>query len=122
MKKSIFLLSLVFCLALIFGTATVAWSEDVNLTGTWKMTVGSGTDGGPATFVLTQDGKVLTGTYKGRFGESPVNGSVEGANFKILFKAGGSSSVYKGVVEGGQMAGEATFGGMTTMAFTGVKE
>ncbi|MBA3029983.1 MAG: hypothetical protein FP816_14410 [Desulfobacteraceae bacterium] len=122
MKKNNFAFLFWIILVVIAVITGTAWAEDVDMTGTWKVVVGSGSDGGTPTFVLKQEGNVLTGTYKGRFGESSVNGTVEGNNFKITLKAGGSSSIYKGKVEGTQMSGEATFGGMSTMQFTGEME
>ncbi|MBU4316908.1 MAG: hypothetical protein KKF30_06500 [Proteobacteria bacterium] len=121
-NKFVFLFWMILVVfAVITGTA---WAEDVDMTGTWKVVVGTGSDGGAGTptFVLKQEGKVLTGTYKGQLGESPVNGTMEGNNFKRTFKEGGSSRHYKGKVEGTQMSGEASVAGLYTMQFTGEKE
>jgi hypothetical protein len=41
---------------------------------------------GNPTFTFKQDGETLTGTYKGQFGESPLTGTVKGADIKFTIK------------------------------------
>ena len=57
-----------------------------NITGDWSVTVETSAGSGTPTFTFKQDGETLTGTYKGQFGESPLTGSVKGADIKFTIK------------------------------------
>ena len=101
-----------------------AQSKDVS--GNWKLTLE--TPNGPAnpSLVLKQDGEKLTGTYKGRFGESPLEGAVKGKEIKFTIKVKAQEQEfileYAGTVEGDTMKGKVKIGDMGEADFTGKKE
>jgi hypothetical protein len=68
---------------LAVGYATAA---EVDLTGTWDLTVQTAAGPGNPTLVLEQDGDDITGTYQGQLGESSVAGTVNGRNFALAFE------------------------------------
>ena len=102
-----------------------AGAQTTNVSGNWKLTLE--TPNGPAnpSLVLKQDGEKLTGTYKGRFGESPLEGAVKGKEIKFTVKVNANGQefviVYAGAVEGDTMKGKVKFGDMEA-DFTGKKE
>ncbi len=67
--------SYVFASVLTVGATSNYRAVDVS--GTWKLTLETqnGTSNPMVTF--KQEGEELTGTYKGRFGESPLKGTVK---------------------------------------------
>ncbi|HEY7182079.1 MAG TPA: hypothetical protein VIC84_11700 [Blastocatellia bacterium] len=103
-----------------------AGAQSTNVSGNWKLTLE--TPNGPAnpSLVLKQDGEKLTGTYKGRFGESPLEGAVKGKDIKFTVKvnAQGQEIVleYAAAVEGDTMKGKVKFGDMGEADFSGKKE
>jgi hypothetical protein len=103
-----------------------AGAQTTNVSGNWKLTLE--TPNGPASpsLVLKQEGEKLTGTYKGRFGESPLEGAVKGKEIKFTVKenAQGQEFVleYAGAVEGDTMKGKVKFGDMGEADFSGKKE
>lgn len=60
-----------------------AFAADV--TGAWTATMKLNYGGGSATFVFTQTGEQLKGSYKGALGEAPVAGSVKGTHVEWEF-------------------------------------
>jgi hypothetical protein len=58
----------------------------MNITGDWSVTVETSGGSGNPSFTFKQDGETLTGTYKGQFGESPLTGTVKGADIKFTIK------------------------------------
>lgn len=103
-----------------------AGAQTANVSGNWKLTFE--TQNGPASpsVVLKQEGEKLTGTYKGRFGESPLEGAVKGKEIKFTVKVNvqGQDLVieYAGAVEGDTMKGKVKLGEMGEADFTGKKE
>jgi hypothetical protein len=103
-----------------------AGAQTANVSGNWKLTLE--TPNGPASpsLVLKQEGEKLTGTYKGRFGEAPLEGAVKGKDIKFTVKvnAQGQEFVieYSGAVEGDTMKGKVKLGDMGEAEFTGKKE
>lgn len=102
-----------------------ALAADANVTGTWTMNVEMSAGSGSPTFVLTQKGADLTGTYKGQLGEAPVTGTVKGnaVEMKYTLSAQGMELVvtYSGTVEGDTMKGKVSYGDMGEGTFTGKK-
>ena len=102
-----------------------ALAADANVTGTWTMNVEMSAGSGTPTFVLTQKGADLTGTYKGQLGEAPVTGTVKGdaVEMKYTLSAQGMELVvtYSGTVEGDTMKGKVSYGEMGEGTFTGKK-
>lgn len=96
--------------------------KPVDITGSWEMTVES--PQGRMTIVANfkQDGETLTGTHVSEMGESPLKGTVKGANveYTLTLDMGGQqlSIVHKAKVDGDTMRGSADIEGMGTIAFT----
>ena len=110
---------------LLAGALTVG-AQTANVAGNWKLTLE--TPNGPAnpSLVLKQDGEKLTGTYKGRFGESPLEGAVKGKEIKFTVKVNAQGQEflleYAGAVDGDTMKGKVKFGDMGEADFSGKKE
>jgi len=112
-----------FAGALLGLVALVAHAADIG--GTWNLTVETSAGTGNPTLVLVQNGENLTGTYTGRFGESPVKGTFkDGAiAFSLTVKGpmGEAEIKYAGKVDGDTMSGTAQ-GPMGAATFTGKKK
>jgi hypothetical protein len=110
---------------LLVASASVG-AQTANVAGNWKLTLE--TPNGPAnpSLVLKQDGEKLTGTYKGRFGESPLEGAVKGKEIKFTVKVNAQGQEflleYAGAVDGDTMKGKVKFGDMGEADFSGKKE
>lgn len=123
MKKSVgFALAVLAVLGLFLGATPVLAADNVDMTGTWNMSVETPMGGGAPYFVLKQEGDVLSGTYAGTFGEAPVTGKVTGNQFVIEFKSSGRDNVYKGTVEGDTCKGTLNISGIGDGTFEGEKE
>jgi len=114
-------LALLAVALMIIGAAFVQ-AADVDMTGTWNVSVDSPSGKGTPTFVLEQKDGQLTGTYKGAFGESPVKGSIKGSDFEISFNSSGIDITYSGKIEGSKISGNADFGSYGKGSFTGEKK
>jgi hypothetical protein len=112
-----------FVLITLLG-AGAAHAADV--AGTWKLKVETRAGTGTPTLVLVQDGEKLSGTYTGRFGESPVTGTIKGNALVFSFTGSGpmgsAEVTYTGVVDGADVSGTMTMGAMAGGNFTGHKE
>jgi len=104
----------------IVPTAGAAGTAKVE--GEWNLTIETPNGTGTPTVVFKQDGENLTGTYKGRFGDSPLKGTVQGNDIKFTFTVSpqGQDMVveYTGTVDGDTMKGKAKFGEMFQGNFT----
>ena len=67
-------------------SVTLAAQGGANISGEWSVTVETSAGSGNPSFTFKQDGETLTGTYKGQFGESPLTGTVKGADIKFTIK------------------------------------
>ncbi len=94
------------------GSGGVA--EDADVAGTWDMTVESPQGSGHSTVVLRQDGSRLTGTYRGRIGESALEGIIHEDQIRfsvtLKFKDQPITVTYTGSVDRQTMRGTAQFG------------
>ena len=95
----------------------------VDLSGRWRLTlemeVGRST---PLLELAEKDGKI-TGTYTGRYGSSPVEGTVEGRklSFTVAFET--TSLTFQGEIkDDGTLAGTATFGELGEVKWTAARE
>jgi hypothetical protein len=89
-------------LALLLGLACVPlWAHDIS--GNWDFTVDTAMGSGSPSFVFTQNGEKLTGTYDGLFGKADLTGTVKGdqIDFQFKFSYNGQSGVahYTGTIE-----------------------
>jgi len=96
-------------------------SPDVS--GTWDLKVE--TSGGTATptIILAQEGEKITGTYRGRLGESRLDGTIKGNEIaftvNVKFENRVLTVVYKGTVDKDSMRGTVRFGDRGTGNWTG---
>jgi len=105
------------------ATYPPAGQEAPTLTGKWRMTlemeVGRAT---PLLELTEKDGK-LSGTYTGRYGASPVEGTVEGRKlaFGVAFET--QTLAFQGEIkDDGTLAGTAAFGELGEVKWTAVRE
>lgn len=103
--------------------AVVAEKSKVNVTGKWNMSVETSRGSGNPVFTLKQEGNKVTGTYAGYFGEAPVTGTVKGNEVEMKYTMSGSTTVYKGKVDGNKIAGTVDIAaGEATGTFEGTKQ
>jgi hypothetical protein len=102
-----------------------ALAADLNVAGTWNMTVESSLGSGTPVFVLTQSGSDLAGSYKGQLGEAPVKGTLKGNAIELKYTINAQGTeltvTYAGTVEGDTMKGKVSYGEMGEGTFTGKK-
>ena len=110
----------------LFTTLWIGSAYAADISGIWKLTVTTTAGTGTPTLVLTQQGEVLTGTYTGRFGESPIKGTFKDGAINFTFEASGpmgsAQVTYSGTVDGDTMSGNMQMGAMAGGAFTGKKQ
>jgi hypothetical protein len=109
------------------GGSTAAASPGAsNISGNWAFEVQTDQGSGSPSFTFKQDGEKLTGTYKGAFGEGPVDGTVKGnaINFNVKVNAQGQDVVisYTGTIESGGMKGTVKLGDLGTGTWTGKRQ
>lgn len=94
-----------------------------DMTGTWRVKVDLGGQGGSPTFLLKQDGEKLTGTYSGALGDADVKGTVKGNAATLEFEVQGISIRYEGKLsaDGTRLEGTCDYGGQASGTFTGTK-
>ncbi len=124
-RKHIITVITIFTAVFMIAVLTAgAQSKDVS--GNWKLTLETPTGSGNPSMVLKQDGEKLTGTYKGRFGESPLAGTVKDKDIKFTVKVSAQGQElqieYTGAVEGDTMKGKVKFGDFGEGTFSGKKE
>ena len=127
MKRTLILS--IISVAIIAATAMAASltrAQEVNVTGTWNMTVETQAGSGSPTMTLKQDKETLTGTYKGQLGEASVKGTIKGKEIKITFKVNVQDMdldcEYTGTVDGNTMKGKVKLGELGEGTFTGKKQ
>jgi hypothetical protein len=85
-------------------SAPLAPADPAKVAGVWKFTVELQIGTGHPTVTLKQDGEKLTGTYDGRYGAAPLEGTIKEnkIEFTVAMTAEGASvtGVFSGVVEG----------------------
>jgi hypothetical protein len=67
--------------------ATRGGQQAPDVSGAWVFDVKTDRGSGRPTFVFKQEGKAIKGTYRGFFGEAPLEGTLEGRDIKFSFKA-----------------------------------
>src|SRR5258707_1029271 len=127
MKRAIKFLS-ISAAAMVTAFAMMVLAASVyaaNVTGEWNLTEETPNGTGTPTVTFKQDGETLTGTYKGRFGEAPLKGTIKdnAIKFTVTINVQGQDLEieYAGTVDGDPMKGKAKFGDMGEGAFTGKK-
>jgi hypothetical protein len=113
MKKPAYSLALAFaCALLVMGAGKALADGPANVAGTWEIASHSQRGNMTQTLTLQQDGGSITGTLKGRRGESPVEGSVSGNHLNFTVKhqnQDGATMVteYTATIDGNSMTGKA---------------
>ncbi len=101
-------------------------ADTAKVAGEWNLTLESPNGALTPTATIKQDGEKLTGTYKGRFGESPLTGTIKENAIKFSTTVSTPNGVvaveYSGTVEGDTMKGTASFGPMGEAPFTGKRK
>jgi hypothetical protein len=90
-------------------------AEPAKVAGKWNVTLELSSITGHPVITLKQDGEKLTGTYEGRYGESPLTGTVKEKeiSFTVTMVAEGTQTqgVFAGKVDGDTMGGDVSFEG-----------
>ena len=111
-------------LLLFLAAAVLAIAADI--TGTWNFNVETDMGSGTPTMTFKQDGKTLTGTYKGQLGEAPLRGTVEGNKVEFSFEVSPTGDKitikYAGTLDGNTMKGTVDLAGQATGKFTATKQ
>jgi hypothetical protein len=85
-----------------------------DISGAWVFTVETDQGTGSPEFTFKQEGQKLTGTYRGMFGEAPVEGKVAGNEVEFSFKVSAQglegTITYSGTIEGDAMKGTVKLG------------
>jgi hypothetical protein len=114
MRTLVVVMSLMLCGLTLLGA---------DLSGTWSADVVLDAGNGTATFVFTQKGDTLSGTYTGALGEAKVAGTVKGNQVEWSFETGDAGKVvYKGTLEDGKIKGTAEYGAVGKGTFTAAKK
>jgi hypothetical protein len=90
-------------------------AEPAKVAGEWNVVLELAAIRGQPKLVLKQDGEKVNGVYVGRYGESPLEGTVKEKNieFTVRLNAEGTqtSGYFVGVVDGDKMGGTVEFEG-----------
>jgi pimeloyl-ACP methyl ester carboxylesterase len=82
--RTTLLLALLLTLIESLPAGTRSPAQVANLSGDWVFSVNMARGTFEETFVFTQEGEKLAGTYKGGFGEKPITGTVKGNQVVIV--------------------------------------
>lgn len=103
------LIVLLFCVASLAAAA-----EPAKVAGQWKFTVELQMGTGHPVVTFKQEGSKISGTYEGRYGASPLEGTVKEKeiNFTVTMNAEGVqvTGVFAGTIDGDAMSGTVDFG------------
>jgi hypothetical protein len=106
--------------------AVPAAAQDANVDGAWTVTMQTPQGTSTPTLTLKQAEQKLTGTYAGRAGEIPVEGTIKASaiTFAAKINAQGQEIVltFTGTVEQDAMKGTVDFGGMGSADWTAVRK
>jgi hypothetical protein len=109
------MLQRVAIVAVIAMVGVTAFAAPANVAGQWSVSLELGSIVGHPTLDLKQDGEKLTGTYRGRYGASPLEGAVKEnqLGFTVTMTAEGqeTSGYFSGTVDGDRMSGSVEFEG-----------
>jgi hypothetical protein len=120
---------LILLLVLAAGGNTVTvGAEPAKVAGKWNAVLELEAITGHPVLTFKQDGEKLSGTYQGRYGESPLEGTIKEnkIEFAVTINAEGTQSqgVFAGTVDGDFMKGRVAFegGGEGTWSAERVKQ
>ncbi len=102
---------LLIAAVVLTALAPVPATAQTDVSGTWNAVVELDLGSGEPTFVFTQDGDTITGTYEGTFGGAPLTGKVTGDTIEFTFGAEGvGAATYTGTIMGDSMKGTCDYG------------
>jgi hypothetical protein len=94
---------------------TAAPAEPAKVAGDWNVVLELSAIRGQPKITLKQDGEKLTGSYFGRYGEAPLEGTIKETKiqFTVTLNAEGTqtSGYFSGEVDGDRMSGAVEFEG-----------
>jgi hypothetical protein len=102
----------IFMLLAVVVSAAAAQDKPENVAGSWTVNVSGDTGNAKQTMTLTQDGRKISGTFKGPRQSGTIAGTVDGNNIKFHVTAGIPLD-YTGTVDGDSMSGTLTGRGKT---------
>ncbi len=112
------MLRLMLGIMCILVAAAYAGPFGIDVTGTWDVSVTSQEGTAHPTIALRQNGEKITGTYSGKMGDSPLEGSLKGSDirltFTLKFQDVSYTVTYTGTVTENAMQGTARFGNAGT--------
>jgi len=99
-----------------------AWTFAEDVSGPWDLTVESQQGTARPAVIFKQDGEKLAGTYRGRMGETTLQGTLKGNNIqftvRLKFRDQDFLVTYTGTVEGSAMKGTVQFGDSASGTWT----
>jgi hypothetical protein len=100
---------------LVFTAAVTLQAEPAKVAGKWNAALQLESITGHPVLTFKQDGEKLSGTYEGRYGPTPLEGTIKENHiqFTVTFTAEGvqTRGVFLGKVDGDSMGGDVTFEG-----------
>lgn len=112
MRMRVGVLAMMAAVGLAAGPLPV---EPAKVAGEWNVVLELSEIRGQPRLVLKQDGGKVNGVYIGRYGESPLEGTVKEKNieFTVTVNAEGTQTTgyFAGVVDGDRMSGTVEFEG-----------
>jgi hypothetical protein len=120
-KKMLLVPATIFVIVMLL---TVSFqSQPPKVTGTWNLKVETAAGSGTPVFLLKQENDTLiTGTYRGQFGESPVKGTIKAGRLDLKFSASDMVMEYTGTITADSIKGKVIFGSMGEGTFTGKRK
>ncbi|HWZ46586.1 MAG TPA: hypothetical protein VNW97_24140 [Candidatus Saccharimonadales bacterium] len=126
LKSTVALAALLIAISAMAFAVPVPAADAAKVAGEWNLTVESPNGTGTPSVIFKQDGETLTGTYKGRAGETTVKGTIQGNEIKFsatISTQGQEIQLdYAGVVDGDTMKGKVKFGEFGEGDFSGKKK
>jgi hypothetical protein len=116
-----------FILLIALGVAgpSTLRAQGKDVSGAWELTVETGEGQAHPTVIFKQDGEQLTGTYRGRFGETSLRGTLRGEEIRfevtLRFRDAEIKVAYSGVVAADGMKGTVQFGDRRSGTWAGVR-
>jgi len=114
--------SLLMCLVAAGFACSPAWTFAEDVSGPWDLTVQTQQGTASPAVNFKQDGERLAGTYRGRMGETALQGTLKGNNIqftvRLKFRDQDFLVTYTGTVEGNAMKGTVQFGNSASGTWT----
>lgn len=116
-------LTIVLLLISGIGLTKELQAQTSNISGTWILKVKTDQGNGKPRFILKQENDTLiTGSYKGDFGEAPVVGVVRGNAFNFKYTIRAVTVSYIGTYTKNRMQGKSIYGTLGEGHFTGKRK